>query len=385
MTTPWSPDALRAREFAWMDRGDVTYLNAASTGPMPASAVAAVNAFNAKRAEPHTISFEEQFGVLAEARERCARLVGAAPDEIGVAVNTSYGINLAARALPLAAGDVVVTSDREFPANVYPWMALAEARGVVLDLVPCRDGLPDEDALIAALDRPGVRVLAISWVSFATGARVDLVRLGEACRERGIFFIVDAIQGVGAAALDLATTHVDILACGAQKWMLSPWGTGFLYVRRGLVEQLTPDVVGWLAVEGSADFERLLDYDLAFHRDARRFEQLTGPFQDYAGVNASLALFDEVGAERVAAHIHRCTTRLIEWASERRDVRLVTPVAPERRAGIVALEPPDATAASARLTAAGVVHVVREGRVRLAPHLYTTDRDIDVALTALES
>ncbi len=383
MTHAWSPDALRAREFAWMNRGDVTYLNAASTGPMPASAVAAVNAFTAKRAEPHTITFEEQFGVLDEARARCARLIGANVDEIAVAVNTSYGINLAARALPLVAGDVVVTSDREFPANVYPWMALAGERGVRLHLVPCRDGLPDEDALVAALDLPGVRVLAISWVSFATGARVDLQRLGTACRERGIYFVVDAIQGVGAAELDLATTPVDILACGAQKWLLSPWGTGFVYVRRGLIDRLTPDVVGWLAVRGSSDFERLLDYDLTYHADARRFEQLTGPFQEYAGVNASLALLEEIGALRVSSHIQRCTGRIIAWAASRADVRLVTPAEPERRAGIVALEPPDAAASAARLAAAGIVHVVREGRVRLAPHVYTTDADIDRALEAL--
>ncbi len=383
MSIQWAPDYIRGREFGWMDRGEVVYLNAASTGPLPASAVRAVNGFNAKRAEPHTISFEEQFGVISEARIRCARLVGADPSEIAVAVNTTYGINLAARALPLASGDVVVTSDREFPANIYPWMALEE-RGVKLHLVPCRDGLPDEEALITALDMPGVRVLAISWVSFATGARVDLERLGTACRARGIYFVVDAIQGVGAAELDLSTTPVDILACGAQKWLLSPWGTGFLYVRRTLIEQLAPDVVGWLAVKGSSDFERLLDYQLVYHDDARRFEQLTGPFQDYAAVNSSLGLFEEIGHAQVVGHIERCVSRIIDWAASRNDVRLITPPAPERRAGIVALEPADSAAASARLTAAEIVHVVREGRVRLAPHFYTTEGDITRTLVALE-
>ena len=376
--------ALRSREFPWAASGDCIYLNNASTGPLPTRTVEAVAAFSARRATPWTITDEDQFGTLTRSRALCARLINAQPAEIALMVNTSYGLNLAARALPLKPGDVIVTSDREFPANIYPWMAL-EKQGVRLERIPCIAGLPDEEALLRALDAtPRVRILAISWVQFATGHRVDLDRLGAACRERGIYFVVDAIQGLGALTLDVACTHVDVLACGGQKWLLSPWGTGFVYVRPGLVRELEPQAVGWMATTAAEDFGSLLDYDLTWLPDARRFEVSTMPFQEFAGLNASLELLLELRPHAVAAHIARLTGHIIDWAGTQRDVTLVTSADPLRRAGIVTLRPEDTTAAEDRLTRAGVAFAVREGGIRLAPHCYTTLGEIDAALRAIE-
>ncbi|MFL5583091.1 MAG: aminotransferase class V-fold PLP-dependent enzyme, partial [Gemmatimonadaceae bacterium] len=358
------------------ERGDVVYLNNASTGPLPQSAVRAAEEWARLRAEPWRISEAMEFGTLRSVRERVARLVGATPGEIALTTNTGHGINLAARALPLAAGDVVVTSDLEFPANVYPWQALERARGVRTRLVPTRDRLPDEDALVAALDEPRVKALAVSWVSFATGYTVDLARLGRACRERGVYFVVDAIQGVGARTLSLAELDVDLLACGGQKWLLSPWGTGFVYVREPLVRELEPTPVGWMAVKGSEDFTRLTDYALDWHDDARRFEMVTLPYQDFAAMDASLALFEQLGPARIEAHVRALADRIVDWARERSDVRLVTPADPARRAGIVAVAARDPRAASVRLTSAGVVHSLREGAIRLSPHCYNTPEEM---------
>ena len=376
-------EAVRRAEFPWAARGESVFLNNASTGPLPARALAAVDAFNRMRAEPFRLSDTIQFATLARARELTARLINADAGEIALMGNTTYGINLAARALPLAEGDVVVSVDREFPANVYPWMALGE-RGVRLELLPCADGLPDEEALVRALDRPEVRALTVSWVQFATGYRADLRRLGDLCRERGVWFVVDAIQGLGAATLDVRACHVDLLACGAQKWLLSPWGSGFLYVRRELVERLRPHDVGWMAVRGSDDFTRLVDYEYVLRDDARRFEVITLPFQDFAGYAASLELFHELGPGDVEAHVASLASRIVAWALARDGVRLVTPADPARRAGVVSVVPAgDAAAASARLRAAGVVHSLREGAIRLSPHLYNTADEVDRALALL--
>ena len=376
---------LRRAEFPWAARGDAVYLNNASTGPLPARTVAAVDAFTRTRAEPFRMTDALQFGTLDRARSLCARLVGAAPRQIALMVNTTYGLNLAARSLPLAAGDVVLTFDREFPANVYPWMALARAKGVELRLVPCRpDRTPDEDALLAMLDaEPRVRVVSVSWVSFATGYRVDLERIGAACRARGVYFVVDAIQGVGAATLDVTRCGVDVLACGAQKWLMSPWGTGFVYVREGLVESLEPSAVGWMSVRGSDDFSRLVEYDFTYRDDARRFEVITLPFQDFAGLNASLELLFELGLPAVESHVRALADRIVRWTRSRDDVTLVTPAESARRAGIVSVAPRDPAAASARLTAAGVSHSLREGAIRLSPHCYNTADEVDAALDAL--
>jgi len=388
MTTPGSPgysvEALREREFPWAARGEAVYLNNASTGPLPRRTTGAVAEFSARRAEPFRMGEMLQFETLARSRDLCARLIGASAAEIALMVNTTYGINLAARALPIAAGETVVTTDREFPANVYPWMALEKQAGVRLERVPCVDRLPDEEAILRALDRPDVRVLTLSWVSFATGYRVDLARLGRACRERGIYFVVDAIQGLGAATLDVGECAIDVLACGAQKWLLSPWGAGFTYVRRELVGELEPSAVGWMSVRDSDDFTRMCEYDLTYRDDARRFEVITLPFQEFAGLNASLELFFELGPAAVEAHVAALATRIVRWAQCRGDVRLVTPADPTRRAGIVAVAPADPEAASGRLRSAGVSHSLREGAIRLSPHCYNTAEEVDEALRAME-
>jgi selenocysteine lyase/cysteine desulfurase len=361
----------------------VAYLNHAGTGPLPARTVRALHEWDCVRAEPWRNTAKEQFGVLARSRELCARMIGAVPDEIAMTVNTSYGINVAASSIPLKAGDVVITPDREFPANVYPWMALAQRRGLTYRRVACIDGLADEGALIRALDEPDVKVLSVSWVSFETGLKLDLARLGAACRDRGIYFVVDAIQGIGAAPIDVRACHIDFLACGGQKWLLSPWGTGFLYVRRELVRELVPHTVSWMAVKNAEDFTRLCDYELNWFDNARRFELITLPYQEFAGLNASLELFESFGWERVYALVEERGSQIVEWAGRRKDITVVTPEDRARRAGVVALRPADPAATSARLFASKVPHALREGMIRLAPHFYTSPDEIDRALREL--
>ena len=382
-TTPDTMARLRAAEFPWTLRDDITYLNHASTGPLPARTMRALHEFDDLRAEPWRLTHEYQFGVLVRARELVARLIGATPGEIALMVNTTYGINLAARTLPLVAGDIVVSSDREFPANVYPWMALERERGVSYRRIPCRGRLVDEDAILAALDEPRVRVLTIGWVSFSTGHRVNLERLGAACRERGIYFVVDAMQGVGTAPLDVIAANVDVLACGGQKWLLSPWGSGFVYVRRELVENLEPSDVGWMSVRNSEDFTRLCDYDLSYLDDARKFEVITLPFQDFAAMNASLELFFEVGLDCVYALAAERASQIVEWANRTQGMVLVTPMEPEGRAAIVSVVPRDPAGASRRLAERGVSHSLREGMIRLSPHFYTSAEEVERALALL--
>ena len=376
--------ALRAAEFPWADRDGAVYLNNASTGPLPRRSALAAAEFTRLREEPHRLTMDHQWSVAAEARRRFGSLLGVDASSIALMVNTTYGLNVAALTLPLGSGDVILTHDREFPANVYPWQALA-GRGVRLALVPNAGGLPDEDRLLRMLDEvPRVKAVSVSWVQFATGFRSDLARIGAACRERGVYFVVDGIQGLGALTLDAAACHVDIFACGAQKWLLSPWGTGFVYVRPELIPTLEPSPVGWLSVQGSDDFNRLVDYDLTYRGDARRFEVFTLPFQDFAGTNASLALIDELGPLAVERRIAGLVSRIVRWADGRAGVRLVTPADPARRAGVISVAPADPTAAAARLTAANVQFSLREGAIRLSPHVYNTEAEVDRALEALE-
>jgi cysteine desulfurase / selenocysteine lyase len=371
---------LRREEFPWADAGEAIYLDAASTGPLPVRTVRAQDEFTRLRSAPHRLTHEAQFAVLDESRALATALIGAEQGSVALAVNTGAGLNLAAWGLPLARGDVVVSPDLEFPANVYPWMVVARARGFELVRVAARDGVLDEDALLAALERPRVRALTLSWVGFSTGAVADLDRVSAACQARGIWLVVDAIQGLGPLTLDVSRTRIDVLACGGQKWLLSPWGTGFTYVHPEIMDRITPQPVSWMGVRGSDDFSSLVDYDLTWRDDARRFEQITLPFQDFAGMATSLGLLRELGAESVAAHV-AARVRELRDGADSAGIAVVTP--PGRMAGIVSLRPRDARATSARLRDAKVIHSVREETIRLAPHCYSTSTEIELVSRAL--
>ena len=376
--------ALRAREFGWAESGEAIYLDHASTGPIPARARHAMAGFAVKRAEPFRLNKSDYFPVLNRARERAAQLIGASPASIALMTNTTHGVNLAARALPYGAGDVILSTQGEFPANVYPWMAAARARGAEYRLLPLSGELPDEAALMRAIDTdPRVRVVALSWVSYWSGHRFDLPAIGAACRARGIWFFVDAIQGVGPLALDVVDAKVDVLACGAQKWLCSPWGTGFTYVRDELVTRLEPAEVGWMAQPASDDFAHFLEYDPTLHADARRFEVVTLDFVNFLGMSESLGLLLELGPEAVAAHVRSLGDRAVAFAESTPQVTLLTPRDPGRRAGVFAFRTADVGAASARLRSARVSHSVREGCIRLAPHFYNTIAEIDRVLELL--
>lgn len=383
VTSALDVSSLRSSEYAWMASDPAIYLNAASTGPMPERAVQAASHWTTLRSQPHRIPLSIMQDAAATARRQFAELVGANANEIALMPNTTYGLNLAARALPLRPG-VILTFDGEFPSCVYPFQALG-SRGITLELVPKVNGLPDEETLIAAIARPDVVAVVISWVQFATGYVADLARIGRACRERGVFFIVDGIQGCGVRPIDLHSLDIDIFASGAQKWMLSPWGTGFVYVSERLVTALEPMDVGWACMKASTDYARLTDYEFDYFDDARRFEVVTLAYHDFAVANASTGLLLEHGVPAVAAHIESLTDRIVSWVESRRDMRLVTPADRARRAGVVAFAAADLEGMASRLRKAAVAHVVREGAIRLSPHCYNTMTEIDAVLTLLES
>lgn len=384
MTTGYDVQALRAREYPWEARGDAIHLDHASIGVVPQRSREALAAYNDKRAEMHAMRAEDFFPRLDRARALAAQLIGASPEEIALTTSTSWGINLAAYALPLGPGDLVLGSDGEFPANVYPWMSASKVRGFTYELVPMIGRTVDQAAILQRIATdPRVKGVALSWVSFWTGEKIDLDAIGAACRARGIWFAVDAIQGLGPCVLDLSRTPVDLISFGAQKWLCSPWGAAFAYVRRELIAQMKPPAAGWLSQASAGDFNRFLDYDPAWRSDAQRFEVGSLPIQDFVGMNATLELFLELGTANIERHVATLVERVIAGLATRPDVEIYTPRDPARRAAIVAVRTPDVAADSQRLRAANIVHAVREGAIRLAPHFHNTADDIDRVLSLL--
>ena len=381
-STPFDVNALRAREFEWMNAGKAIYLNAASTGPMPRSAVEAADKWTRLRAQPQHIPLTLMQDEVAKSRRQYAALIGADEEEIALMPNTTYGLNLAARALPLRPGSIL-TFDGEFPSCVYPFMALS-SRGISLELVPKKDGVPDEDLLVKKIGRGDVVAVVVSWVQFANGFVADLERIGNACRAAGAFFIVDGIQGCGVLPINIHELPIDIFASGAQKWQLSPWGTGFVYVRKELIETFDPHDVGWACMTVSSDYNRLTDYQLDFYKDARKFEVITVAYHDFAVSNASTRLLLDAGVPQIQQHIESLVDRVIQWAVSRSDVHIVTPIDSARRAGVFSFQPKDLDAAGARLKRGGVTFVTRESAIRLAPHFYNTIEEMDRVVALLD-
>jgi cysteine desulfurase/selenocysteine lyase len=359
---------VRASEFPWT--AETLYLNNASIGPIPERTRRLLDDFNAKRTAPYLLPDRDLMAMLSGARAAAAELINASVDEIGLAINTSHGLNLAATALPLRSGDTVLVSDREFPANVYPWLLLRE-KGVNVELAPTTpEGWPDEAYLLERLADPRVRVLAMSFVQFSNGYKADLKLLGEACRENGQFFVVDAIQGLGQLPIDVQDTPIDILACGGQKWLLSPWGSGFVYVRHELMKVLEPVVTGWMAFEGTDDFSHLTDYNPQFRDTAQRFETVTLPFQDLAGMKESISVLLHLGLSEIADHLRTLVQPIWDRAGE--DTYRVTSPMDDHASGIVCVAPRKIAEAYHELTRANVVCAMREGSIRLSPHCFNT-------------
>jgi selenocysteine lyase/cysteine desulfurase len=373
--------ALRAAEFPWT--ADTVYLNNASIGPIPERTRRALDEFTAKRTAPHLLPDRALFAGLAAARLGVAQLLNADPAEIALATNTSFGLHLAARALPLEPGEIVLLSDKEFPANVYPWLLLKK-QGITVEVARCGpEGWPDEEHLLERLRDPRVRVLAVSFVQFSNGYRADLKKLGAACRANGTYLVVDGIQGVGNSVLDLRETPVDILACGGQKWLLSPWGSGFVYVRKELIPTLEPAITGWMAFEGTDDFSRLTEYNPTFRADARRFEMVTLPFQDFVGMTASLGLLLEIGIRDIAEVTRAAHEPVVTWAQEN-GVRVVSPLEERHRSAILCVAPPKAAEAFHAVKRARIVCSLREGAMRLSPHVYNTVEEMEKVVEVLD-
>ncbi len=373
---------VRAREYPDPPQG--IFLNAASWGLVPRSAAEESADLTLRRNRVRGFANEELDAIQRRCRAVVATLLGVDDDEIALAPNTSFGVNLAAALVGGGPPGRVVVSEGEFPANVLPWKAL-ETRGFSVDIVPTdARGLPDEGELLRRVEAPDVRALAVSAVQYASGYRADLETLGRACRSCGTFFCVDAIQALGATPLDARAIRADVLSAGGQKWLCAPWGSGFAYVRRELQDRFDPPMVSWLALDSATRFAEGARYELSWLADARKYELATLGIQDYLGLARSVEILLELGVERTRRHILDVQEPILDWLEAHPEMRRVTPAEAERRAGIVSFVPPSVDALAGKLAEHGVVFAVRNGAVRLAPHFYNTRDEMDQVVSVLE-
>jgi selenocysteine lyase/cysteine desulfurase len=356
------------------------HLNHAAVGPWPRRTAEAVARFAEENRRLGSLHYPQWLATERRLRERLARLVGAeSAADIALAKNTSEALSTIAYGLTWEPGDEIVGIAQEFPSNRVVWQSLG-VHGVVwsaLDLEQSSD--PEADLL--ALCTPRTRMIAVSWVQYARGLRLDLERIGAFCRSKGILLCVDAIQGLGALPFDLARIAADFVVADGHKWMLGPEGVALLYVRPSLRNGLTLRQFGWHMLEHSGDFDRP-DWQPA--EDARRFECGSPNLLGVQALEASLSLIDEVGIEQVRSRLQERTAHLIE-AIDRHGLELLSPRAPERRAGIVTFRAPGTTASElyTGLMQRRVLCAQRGGGIRFSPHFYTPVEVIDRALGAV--
>jgi cysteine desulfurase/selenocysteine lyase len=380
---------------------DKVYLDAACVSLAPRVGTEAIAQFldNAllcpeRSATLHHIAMDDS---ISPARTEAARLINAHEDEIALVESTTHGLSVAADAIPLERGARVIISDLEFMQVAIPWVQKCHTLGIEIDVAAHHDGqVRIED--IASKIVPETKVIAVSSVQWTNGFRVDLKSLSALCRERDIWLVVDAIQQLGAMPIDVRATPVDFLICGGHKWLNSPFGTGFMYINGHSVERLNRPTAGYLSVEPPdggwgnyfQDPSTSPVREYRFVSGARRFELGgTANYPGAIGLAASLRLINELGPAQIAEHIEGLTDHLIRRLRTL-GFEVLTPAAPEQRAGIVTFSAGDQeenVKLMERLLSRKILVSVRYtsgvGGIRVSCHFYNSEQDIDALLDSL--
>ncbi len=362
---------------------DKVFLAHAGVCPLPGRVVKAITEY----AQECATGDQEKFvypQILDEGRKVGAKLLNCQPDEVAFVGPTSLGLSLIASGLNLRKRDNILIYFEDYPSNVYPWMALAE-KGVEVRLMNTRGlGVIRPKDVLGQVDE-NTRLVALASCHFISGYRIDLQAIGAGLHERGVLFCLDAIQTLGAFPTSME--HVDFMAADAHKWLLGPCGAGLLYVRRSLQERLNPPIYGWHNV-------RCPDYvaqeQIVFRRGAQKFEAGTHSLMGVVGMLASMELVLELGLENISSELLRKRDRLIPALQAKGCVILNADAPRENASAIISFSLPgkDVAQVHQKLSEANIVtslRVERSGQayIRLSPHFYNTDAELDRVLDLL--
>ena len=354
------------------------YLNCAYQGPFPRATVARIHDAIELKCHPERVVERDYFDPPDRVRERLARLIGAAPEEIALTNSATQGVGIAAEGLEFHAGDEVVVASTNFPSNLFTWLHLRR-RGVRVNVVQPRDGFIHLEDVGRALSSQ-TRILALDWVSYTTGVRIDLAVFGELAHRHGALFVVDGTQGVGAIEVNVHDLPFDVMAVAGYKWLLGPYGTGFAYLSSEVQNRLELRVVNWLSTEGADEFDELPIEDLTLPRAARIFDvPETANFLNLYALEASLEYVERVGVPTVHRHCEGLLERLREGLRSR-GLTLSAAAVPEHSSTILGFQAGSLEATAgihARLEREHISVSLRQGMIRVSPYLYNDEADIE--------
>lgn len=365
--------------------GDAIWLNCAHQGPLSRRAVDAVHEAIRWKVLPDHLTSDRFEEVPERLRRALGRLVHAPSEEIVLGNSASYGLHLLANGLPLGRGDEVLLVDGDFPATVLPWLGL-ERRGVSIRwLTPGAAGLGAEDLRRAVTEK--TRVLCTTWVHSFTGRAIDVDAVGSACREAGVTFVLNAAQALGARPLDVGAAPVDAVTSVGFKWLCGPYGTGFCWIHPHLLRSIDLNRAYWLAMQTADDLAQeggrpTLRRDLG----VRAYDVFgTANFFNFVPLAVAVEELLEHGIDRIAAHddalVERLVRGLVEIGFELQSPR----DASGRSTLVLASHPEPARNAPIHraLTAQRIFIAHRRGKLRVSPHLYNGDGDVDRLLESL--
>ena len=362
------------------------YFDHAAVAPLPAPTRETVTQWANQACSDGITNWTRWAKQVEQTRRIAAQLIGAQSREIALMPNTTSGIGLVAEGLDWEAGDQVITLADEFPSNLYPWLNLAD-RGVRTHRLPTDLGRIELERLAQACNAR-TRLIALSWVGYATGYRQPLTEIAEIAHRHGALLLVDAIQGIGAFPLDVSEVPIDFLAADGHKWMLGPEGAGIVYIRQSHLERLRPLGVGWNSVVHPFDFSRI---ELDLKPSAGRYEGGSQNMAGFLALGTSLQMLQDAGVDQIALAI----TDLTDLACEqllRLGAQLYTHRQPEvgghdPRSGIVAFrmpgQAPDLIQRHCRQE--NIVLSCRGGYLRISPHAYNNVEDVERLIATLDS
>jgi cysteine desulfurase / selenocysteine lyase len=350
-------------------RQHLIYLNHAGVTPLCRASADAMKHLADDARDFGSFHYDQWLAAYDGVRRAAAKLIGGSPADIALVKNTSEGIATIAMGLDWRAGDKIVAFEEEFPANYYPWKRL-EANGVKVEWLSVFDPLEKIDAACR-----GARLLAISFVQYLSGYRADLEALGEIGRRHGCFFVVDAIQGLGAFPVDAARCGIHALAADGHKWLLGPEGCGVLYIDAALREHVTPVEFGYTNVARYTDYATR---DMTLRPDAGRYECGTLNTIGCYGLRAAIEFVLQVGVERIAPTVQALGDRVAAGVASK-GYEVAGRRTPATGAGIVSFRKSgiESGAIVHRLKQRGIVTANRSGWVRTSPHFYISPEEID--------